>query len=213
MIKEWFLKTWIKQARWCICRFGQLCLCAHICVCASSGNPGSMVSAQRFHGKKQLRGNTGLPGWLKRSYITGGDAGKPWSVSQRREEETWICWHGHLKDRKANWSRLNACTNAYLLFCEPMKGVGPPFTEHLLPGDDRYSNYTCDNSKVLISPTLLSYSIHPGPTIPNIWLHVTQFFSPASIWVKMLFSCNAKMCLLVMWAKSGSINETILDRE
>lgn len=114
MIKEWFLKAWIKQARWCICRFGYLCLCVHICVCVSSGNPGSTVSAQRFHGKRQLRGNTGLPGWLKRSYITGSDMLVNLNMSAKEEKNLFLWSFEREKGQPELFEDLHRCIFTFL---------------------------------------------------------------------------------------------------
>lgn len=87
-----------------------------------------MVSAQRFHGKRQLRGNTGLPGWLKRRYITSSDMLVNLNVSAKEEKNLFL-WS--FEREKGQLELFEGCTDAYLLFCAPMKGVGPPFTEHL----------------------------------------------------------------------------------
>lgn len=94
----------------------------------SSGNPGSMVSAQRFHGKRQLRGNTGLPGWLERHNITSSDMLANLNMSAKEEKNLFLWSFG---SEKGQLELFEGRTDAYLLFCEPMKGVVPPFTEHL----------------------------------------------------------------------------------
>lgn len=98
MIKEWFLKPWIKQERWYICRFGYLCVW-----CVSSGNPGSMVSARRFHGKMHLRGSTGLPGWLKRHSFTAGAGIQLWYIRQRRRRTDMDMFARSFETQRGQW--------------------------------------------------------------------------------------------------------------